>query len=232
MKTPQQKPSRLRTEHLISLSPLTKNQEIVFASWKEGFNLVLSGSAGTGKTFISTYLSLLDIFDKDKPQQKLVIVRSAVPTRDMGFLPGTLAEKEDAYKAPYYAILSQLFRDNDAWKKIEAARQVEFLTTSFIRGITLNDCTVLIDESQNLTYHELCSVITRLGNNTRIIVCGDYYQSDFGKQSDKDGLQKFTTILEHMKLFDHIEFTWEDIVRSGLVRDFIMTKELLENGKL
>jgi phosphate starvation-inducible PhoH-like protein len=228
----QQRPSRLRTEHLVSLSPLTKSQEAVFASWKEGFNLVLSGSAGTGKTFISTYLSLLDIMNKDIPQEKLVIVRSAVPTRDMGFLPGTLEEKEDAYKAPYYSILSQLFGDTDAWKKIEAAKQIEFLTTSFIRGITLTDCTVLIDESQNLTYHELCSVITRLGNNTRIILCGDYYQSDFTKPGDRDGLQKFTKILENLKLFDHVEFTLEDIVRSGLVRDFIMTKELVENGKL
>lgn len=227
-----QKPSKLRIEHLITLEPLTKSQENVFASWKDGFNLVLSGSAGTGKTYISTYLSLLDIMDKNKPEQKLVIVRSAVPTRDMGFLPGTLEEKEDAYKAPYYSILTDLFEDKDAWRKIEVAKQIEFLTTSFIRGITLTDCVVLIDESQNLTYHELCSVITRLGNNCRIILCGDYYQSDFTKSGDRDGLERFTKILENMKLFDHIEFTWEDIVRSGLVRDFIMTKELVENGKL
>jgi phosphate starvation-inducible PhoH-like protein len=227
-----QKPSKLRIEHLITLEPLTKSQENVFASWKDGFNLVLSGSAGTGKTYISTYLSLLDIMDKNKPEQKLVIVRSAVPTRDMGFLPGTLEEKEDAYKAPYYSILTDLFEDKDAWRKIEVAKQIEFLTTSFIRGITLTDCVVLIDESQNLTYHELCSVITRLGNNCRIILCGDYYQSDFTKSGDREGLEKFTKILENMKLFDHIEFTWEDIVRSGLVRDFIMTKELVENGKL
>ena len=225
-----QKPTRLKTDHLITLSPLTKSQETVFKSWKEGFNLVLSGSAGTGKTFISTYLALLDIMNKS--QKKLVIVRSAVPTRDMGFLPGTLEEKEDAYKAPYYAIMSQLFEDGEAWSKLQAAKQIEFLTTSFIRGITLTDCIVLIDESQNLTYHELCSVITRLGNNCRIILCGDYYQSDFTKTGDRDGLEKFTKILENMKLFDHVEFTWEDIVRSGLVRDFIMTKELVENGKL
>lgn len=227
-----QKPARLRLEHLITLDPLTKSQEEVFTSWKEGFNLVLSGSAGTGKTYISTYLSLLDILNKDRPEQKLVIVRSAVPTRDMGFLPGTLEEKEDAYKAPYYSILTQLFEDSDAWKKIEQMKQIEFLTTSFIRGITLTDCIVLIDESQNLTYHELCSVITRLGHNCRIILCGDYYQSDFTKHGDREGLEKFTKILENMKLFNHVEFTWEDIVRSGLVRDFIMTKEMVENGKL
>ena len=180
-----QRPSRLRTEHLITLEPLTKSQEYVFESWKDGFNLVLSGSAGTGKTFISVYLSLLDILNKEMPQDKLVIVRSAVPTRDMGFLPGTLEEKEDAYKTPYYSILTDLFEDKDAWKKIETVNKIEFLTTSFVRGITLTDCIVLIDESQNLTYHELCSVITRLGNNTRIILCGDYYQSDFTKAGDR-----------------------------------------------
>ena len=227
-----QKPSKLRIEHLITLDPLTKSQENVFSSWKEGFNLVLSGSAGTGKTYISTYLSLLDILDKNSPEKKLVIVRSAVPTRDMGFLPGTLEEKEDAYKAPYYSILTQLFEDHDAWKKIETAKQIEFLTTSFIRGITLTDSIVLIDESQNLTYHELCSVITRLGHNTRIIICGDYYQSDFTRKGDQDGIKEFINIIQHMNSFDHIEFKWEDIVRSGFVRDFIMTKELYENGKL
>lgn len=226
-----QKPSRLRYEHLTKLDPLTKAQKTVFASYKEGFNMVLSGSAGTGKTFISTYLALEDILGS-KEKSKLIIVRSAVPTRDMGFLPGTLEEKEEAYKAPYKAILQQLFEDGNAWTKLEAAGAIEFLTTSFVRGITLSDCIVMIDESQNLTYHELCSVITRLGNNTRLIMCGDYYQTDFGKQSDKEGLEKFTKILTNMKLFEHVEFTWEDIVRSGLVRDFIMTKELVENGKL
>jgi len=226
-----QRPSRLRLEHLTKLSPLTKAQKNVFSSYKEGFNLVLSGSAGTGKTFISTYLALEEIMLKEE-KQKLIIVRSAVPTRDMGFLPGTLEEKEEAYKAPYKAIVTQLFEDSDAWKKLELAKRVEFLTTSFLRGITLTDCIVLIDESQNCNYHELCSIITRLGNNTRLIMCGDYYQSDFSKQTDKDGLEKFTKILTNMKLFDHVEFTWEDIVRSGLVRDFIMTKEMVENGKL
>ena len=165
-----QKPSRLRTEHLVTLEPLTEAQGYVFDSWKDGFNLVLSGSAGTGKTFISIYLALLDVLNKELPQNKLVIVRSAVPTRDMGFLPGTLEEKEDAYKSPYNAILSDLFEDKDAWRKLETTKNIEFLTTSFIRGVTLNDCIVLIDESQNLNYHELCSVITRLGNNTRIIL--------------------------------------------------------------
>lgn len=224
-----QKPSRLRLEHLTTLDPMTKNQEIAFKSWKEGFNLVLSGSAGTGKTFISTYLALQDILDKEMPQEKLLIVRSAVPTRDIGFLPGTIEEKEDAYKLPYKEIVSDLFGDRDAWKKLEAAKSIEFTTTSFVRGLTFNNCIMIIDECQNLTYHELCSMITRLGHNTKIVLCGDYYQTDFRNNNDQAGLKKFINILEKMKLFDIIEFKWDDIVRSGLVRDFIMTKEMIEN---
>tara|TARA_Y200000002_G_scaffold224423_1_gene185324 strand:+ start:5286 stop:5978 length:693 start_codon:yes stop_codon:yes gene_type:complete len=226
-----QKPSRLRIEHLNTLEPMTKNQEKVFTSWKENFNLVLSGSAGTGKTFISTYLALQDVLSKQTSQEKLIIVRSAVPTRDIGFLPGTIEEKEDAYKIPYKTIVGDLFNDKDAWKKLETNKSIEFVTTSFVRGLTFNNCIMLIDECQNLTYHELCSMITRLGHNTKIILCGDYYQSDFRSNGDREGMEKFIQILENMKLFDTIEFTWEDIVRSGLVRDFIMTKEMVENGK-
>ena len=226
-----QKPSKLRLEHLRTLEPMTKNQSESFNSWKEGFNLVLSGSAGTGKTFISTYLALQDVLNKDTLQEKLIIVRSAVPTRDIGFLPGTIEEKEDAYKIPYKTIVNDLFEDPDAWKKLEVCKNIEFVTTSFVRGLTFNNCIMLIDECQNLTYHELCSMITRLGHNTRIILSGDYYQSDFRNAGDREGMERFILILENMKLFDRIEFTWEDIVRSGLVRDFIMTKEMVENGK-
>ena len=128
-------------------------------------------------------------------------------------------------------IVNDLFEDPDAWRKLEVVKNIEFVTTSFVRGLTFNNCIMLIDECQNLTYHELCSMITRLGHNTRIILSGDYYQSDFRNAGDREGMEKFIHILENMKLFDRIEFTWEDIVRSGLVRDFIMTKEMVENGK-
>ena len=140
------------------IEPLTDTQADVFDAFDEDMNLMLHGVAGTGKTFVALYLAMKAIVNKVDQKKKVYIVRSVVPTRDMGFLPGTLEEKEDAYKAPYYSILTQLFEDHDAWKKIETAKQIEFLTTSFIRGITLTDSIVLIDESQNLTYHELCSV--------------------------------------------------------------------------
>jgi len=226
-----QKPSKLRAEHLKKLEPLTKNQEIVFDSYDKGNHLILSGSAGTGKTFLATYLGLQSVLGKDN-QNKLVIVRSALPTRDMGFLPGEKEEKEAAYMDPYIAIVNELFVDKEGWRKMIQFKHIEFLTTSFIRGITINDAVVIVDEAQNCTFHELCSIITRLGENCRFILCGDYYQSDFVKQSEKSGLYSFINIINNMKYFDHIEFEWNDIVRSGLVRDFIMTKEMLEKKEL
>ena len=224
------KPLRLKLEHLVKLDPLTQNQKLAFDSFASGNHLCLDGSAGTGKTFISLYLALESVFKKE--YERVIIVRSAVPTRDMGFLPGTQEEKEDAYTAPYKAIVNDLFEDSDAWKKVVATRNVEFLTTSFIRGITLKNAIVIIDESQNCNYHELCSVITRLGEDCRFIMAGDYYQSDFTRKGDQDGISEFIKIIKNMRAFDHIEFKWEDIVRSGFVRDFIMTKEMIERGEL
>jgi predicted ribonuclease YlaK len=224
------KPSRLRLEHLVKLEPLTANQKLAFDSFASGNHLCLDGSAGTGKTFISLYLALEAVLNKD--YEKVIIVRSAVPTRDMGFLPGTQEEKEDAYTAPYKAIINDLFQDQDGWTKMINSKSIEFLTTSFIRGITIKNAIVIVDESQNCNYHELCSVITRLGEDCRFIMSGDYYQSDFTRKGDQDGIKEFINIIQHMNSFDHIEFKWEDIVRSGFVRDFIMTKELYENRKL
>tara|TARA_R110000851_G_scaffold273799_9_gene426473 strand:+ start:329 stop:1012 length:684 start_codon:yes stop_codon:yes gene_type:complete len=224
------KPTKLRLEHLVKLDPLTDNQQLAFNSFASGNHLCLDGSAGTGKTFISLYLALESVFKKE--YDKVIIVRSAVPTRDMGFLPGTQEEKEDAYTAPYKAIVNDLFDDYGGWTKLIEDRKIEFLTTSFIRGITLKKSIVIIDESQNCNYHELCSVITRLGEDCRFIMAGDYYQSDFTRKGDQDGISQFIKIIKNMRAFDHIEFKWEDIVRSSFVRDFIMTKEMLERGEI
>lgn len=227
------KPSKLRLEHLVKLDPLTQTQKKVFEAYGSGdTNLCLSGSAGTGKTFISLYLALEEVMDSKTTPDRIIIVRSAVPTRDMGFLPGTKEEKEDAYVAPYKAIVSDLFGDKEAWNKLIAFHTIEFLTTSFIRGMTINNAVIIVDEMQNCNYHELCSVISRVGQNCRFVMCGDYYQSDFSHKGDKNGILDFIQIIENMKYFEHVEFTWEDIVRSDFVRDFVMTKELLERGVL
>ena len=178
---------KLRMDNLLSYEPITKNQKIAYDAWDEGDNLVLCGSAGTGKTFIGMYLGLESVLDKSWEQNKLVIVRSVVPTREMGYLPGSIEEKVDAYTAPYRAITNELFNDRHAFDMLESQGQLTFMSTSFIRGITLDDCVLLIDEMQNLNFHELDSVITRMGKHSRIIFCGDYLQSDFTNENEKEG---------------------------------------------
>ncbi len=213
------------------IEPLTKTQEKAFAAFRKNNHLCLSGCAGTGKTFLAMYLAFEEILSGKSKAEKIVIVRSIVPTRDIGFLPGDRAEKESTYLYPYIAICAELFGDPMAWNKLVAKKQIEFLTTSFVRGITLRDSIVIIDEMQNLTFHELDSMITRLGENCRLIMCGDYYQTDLEKKNDKGGILEFMEIIEQMKYFYCLEFGWQDIVRSGLVRDYIMTKEIVQKEK-
>lgn len=223
---------RLKIDHLLTYEAITQNQKIAYDSWDDGDHLVLCGSAGTGKTFIGMYLALADVLDKSYEQDKLVIVRSVVPTREMGYLPGSIEEKVDAYTAPYRSIATELFNEKLAYDMLETQGAISFMSTSFIRGQTIDDSIILVDEMQNLTYHELDSIITRVGRNTRIIFSGDYYQSDLNKETDKNGILDFMNIMEVMNNFTTVEFGWADIVRSDFVRDYIMTKEMVERGKL
>lgn len=223
---------RLKIDHLLTYEAITQNQKVAYDSWDDGDHLVLAGSAGTGKTFIGMYLALADVLDKSYEQDKLVIVRSVVPTREMGYLPGSIEEKVDAYTAPYRAIATELFNEKQAYDMLETQGAISFMSTSFIRGQTIDDAVILVDEMQNLTYHELDSIITRVGRNTRIIFSGDYYQSDLNKETDKNGILDFLNIMEVMNNFTTVEFGWADIVRSDFVRDYIMTKEMVERGKL
>jgi phosphate starvation-inducible PhoH-like protein len=187
----------------------------------------MSGSAGTGKTFVGLNLALELVLDKETEYEELIIVRSIVPTRDIGFLPGDEAEKKQAYAAPYVGLLKEILGDADGWNKLIAAKKLRFESTSFIRGTTFNNAIVLVDEMQNLNFHGLDSVITRVGNQCRFIMSGDYYQSDFSKNTDKGGILNFMNIVDQLQQFDIVEFTWKDIVRSDFVRDYIMTKEML-----
>lgn len=221
---------KIKLDDMIEIDPLTENQKFAFKAYEKDHSLVLAGSAGTGKTFIAMSLALEDVLDKSTPYHKVVVIRSIVPTRDIGFLPGTEEEKKDAYTGPYSAICSELFEDPEAWNKLQAQGNISFESTSFIRGLTINNAVVVIDEMQNLTFHELDSVITRIGRNCKFVMCGDYYQSDFHKESDKNGILKFLEIIEALNNFKIVEFGWEDIVRSDFVRDYIMTKELIEKN--
>ena len=197
---------------LQEIEPLTQNQLKAFDSEK---HLVLHGVAGTGKTFISCYLAFDDMIKN--LYEKFIILRSAVPTRDIGFLPGTEKEKTAIYEEPYKDICVELFQRGDAYEILKTKNLVNFMTTSFIRGITLKNSVILVDECQNMSFHELDSIITRVGENSRIIFCGDFRQSDLAK----NGLQDFFRILKAMGQFDLIDFEVKDIVRSGFVKDYI-----------
>lgn len=208
---------KLNSSHLklVTIEPLTDNQ---FTAFSSNTNLFLHGCAGTGKTFISLYLAFKDVLTKDYNQVE--IIRSAVPTREMGFLPGTDSEKAKVYETPYINISKELFDRGDAYELLKSKYILHFNTTSFIRGTTFNDSVIIVDECQNMTFHELDSIITRVGKNCRIIFCGDFFQSDLSKT----GISEFMDIIKDMDSFDFVEFNVEDIVRSDFVKQYLITK--------
>jgi len=210
------------------ITPLTENQKLTFESYDSGMNLMLHGIAGTGKSFISLYLALKEVIKPEGKYKKVIIVRSVVPTRDMGFLPGNNKEKTKVYESPYHAICSELFGRGDSYEILKSRGLVEFISTSFIRGITLNDCIIIVDEIANMTLHELDSVITRIGKNCKIVFCGDFRQSDFTRDHERNGLIDFMKIVQKMKSFKFIDFDQNDIVRSAMVKEYIIMKDRLK----
>lgn len=215
---------------LRTITPKTKNQENVFRDFTNGKNLLIHGLPGTGKTFISLYLALTEIQEYHE-YHNITIIRSVVPTRDMGFLPGSVKDKAKVYEAPYQAICTELYGRKDAYDILKNNGVINFETSSFLRGITFDNTIIIVDECQNMSYHELSTIITRVGKNTRIIFCGDYRQTDLVYDDDKTGLKNFMKIINKMpKYFSCIEFIEDDIVRSGLVKEFIIKKIQLETN--
>lgn len=213
--------------NLARIVPLTDNQRLAFDAYDEGKNLMLHGMAGTGKTFIALYLALRDILSGISNQNKVVIIRSVVEVRKMGFLPGNQKEKAAVYEAPYQAIGTELFGRGDAYDLLTRKEVVEFISTSFIRGVTLNNAIIVVDEMQNCNIHELDSIITRVGKNCRVIFSGDFRQSDFTTEQERNGLKNFMRIINGMKSFEFVDFQKEDIVRSALVKEYIIKKDEL-----
>lgn len=207
--------------------PLTETQKITFDAYADGMNLMLHGYAGTGKSFVSSYLACEELESNDE-FEKIVFIRSVVPSRDMGFLPGSIKEKTMVYETPYIKIFGDLYGRGDAWEMLKAKGKVQFESTSFLRGCTIDNSIIIVDEMQNMNFQELDTVMTRVGDKSKIIFCGDYTQSDFLHDREKTGILRFINIIKRMNRFDFIEFSKEDIVRGGLVRDYIITKTEME----
>jgi len=209
------------------IRPMTNTQSDMFDSYKEGYNIAAVGSAGTGKTMCAMYLALNDVLKKGG-YEKVIIVRSAVQTREQGFMPGSKAEKEALYSVPYSDIVNDLFGRKDAYKILEGKGMIEFMTSSFVRGLTFDNAIIIVDECQSMTYHELDTIITRVGEGSKIVFCGDTRQNDLEisrNRSDISGLAKFLNVISRIKSFETIKFTSADIVRSGLVKEYILAKE-------
>ena len=216
--------------YLLDIEPITDNQKKLFDSYAEGKHLVAYGTAGTGKTFISLYNALSDVLDETTPYERIYLVRSLVSTREIGFLPGDHEDKADIYQIPYKNMVKYMFQmPSDAdfemlYGNLKAQETIKFWSTSFIRGTTLDNAVIIVDEFQNLNFHELDSIITRVGENSRIVFCGDASQTDLVKTNDRNGIHDFLNILRKMPSFDIIEFGIDDIVRSGLVKEYIISK--------
>ena len=218
------------SDMMVDIQPITDNQKKAFESYKEGKNLFLYGAAGTGKTFITLYNAFKEVLDPVTPYKKVVLVRSLVSTREIGFLPGDHEDKSFLYQIPYKNMVKYMFElptDNDfemLWGNLKTQESVTFWSTSFIRGTTLDDSIVIVDESQNLNFHELDSIMTRCGENCKIMFCGDAAQTDLVKTNEKNGILDFQKIISLMPEFDLVEFGIEDIVRSGLVKSYLISK--------
>lgn len=222
----------IKKEDLKYIEPLTHNQQEFFNFYRKGNKaILLHGVAGTGKTYIALYNAFKEILEDNSTYQKVIIVRSAVPSRDIGFLPGNEKEKTEVYSIPYQEICSELFPRQGAltFKKLCEQGLVDFMITSYVRGLTLDNAIVIVDEAQNMNDMELNSIMTRIGKNSKIIFCGDFRQTDLSKRSDMSGLKKFMEIAKHMPTFRRIEFDVDDIVRSSLVREYILARMAMED---
>ena len=221
---------------LVKIEPITDNQKLIFDSYAKGQHQFMFGSAGTGKTFISLYLALSEVLRDDTKYDKVVLVRSLIPTREIGFLPGDEEDKAALYQVPYQNMVQFMFEQpneqsfNNLYDRLKGQGTLFFLSTSFLRGLTFDNSIIIVDECQNLNFHELDTIVTRVGQDSRIVFCGDFDQSDLIKTNERNGLHDFLRILTEMEEFNCTEFTIGDIVRSGFVRNYLINKIKLGIG--
>ena len=219
--------------HLVSFQPKTQPQEQFMRSFFEQTPIISQiGSAGTGKTAIALYCALTEVLDRSSIYSQVIIIRSCVQARDIGFLPGALDgpdSKNEVYEMPYRALCDELltFKSNN-YDNLKAKHLLEFYNTSFLRGLNFpENSIVIVDEVQNMKYSEISTAITRTNANSKIVLCGDYRQTDLHKKGDNSGLSQLMDVLHAMPshMYDFVEYTPDDILRSGLVKEFLIAEE-------
>ena len=230
------KQKEITYNQLNTIKPVTDSQKLVFDTWKKGQNQFLFGCAGTGKTFVSLYLGLSEVLRNETSYDRVIMVRSLIPTREIGFLPGDEEDKAALYQVPYSNMMQFMFEQPNEqafetlYNRIKAQGSYYFLSTSFLRGLTFDNSIIIVDECQNLNFHELDTIITRVGQDSKIVFCGDFSQSDLTRTNERNGLMDFLQILQEMEEFNCIEFNIGDIVRSGFVRNYLIQKTKLGMG--
>ena len=228
-KSSKQNQAQQQSLELKYITPKTTSQHQTFEAFYDGYHPILMGCAGTGKSFISVYLGLESVFDAHTSFKKLAIVRSAVPSRELGFLPGDEAGKISSYKRPYVQIVNELLGRADGFEILEKKGIIEFVSTSFLRGTTINDTVIFLDEIQNLSSTELHTVVTRIGKNSALILAGDFFQNDLS--DNESGLKEFYEIAKRVKNFKIINFSEKDILRNEFIKEYIIAKNAVEKER-
>lgn len=219
---------------LQKMHPLTENQAKLFESYENGKNILAHGSPGTGKTHVLLYNALKDVLNERTPYDKIILLRSTVQSLDIGFVPGSVNEKIAPFESPYKHMVKSMFELSTEeefemiYGLLKSEKIIDFMCVSFLRGTTFDNCILIVDECQNMNYHQLSTVITRVGQDSKIFFAGDSRQSDLTKQSERKGFIDFAKVLERMESFDLIKFEIEDVVRSGIVKQFLIAEHELE----
>ena len=230
------KETDVKGKDLLSIKPIGDNQKTVFETWDKGNNQFVYGAAGTGKTFILLYKALQDVLNPETEYDRVIIVRSLIPTREIGFLPGDEEDKSALYQINYMNMVRFMFQQPNEqafsmlFERLKNQGTLHFMSTSFLRGLTFDNSIIIVDECQNLNFHELDTIVTRVGQNSKISFAGDFFQTDLTKSNERNGLHDFVKILDNMSSFNVTEFNIGDIVRSGFVREYLIEKTKLGFG--
>jgi phosphate starvation-inducible PhoH-like protein len=184
------------------------------------------GPAGTGKTYLAMFQALTYHWDKKSTDiKRIILTRPIVEAGErLGFLPGLLEDKMDPYMRPLYDSLYEMVGIQDGKSKVTNG-SIEIAPIAFMRGRTFKDAFVILDEAQNCTYEQLKMVLTRLGENTKLVISGDMSQSDL---NGKSGLGRMVDAVEGTNNVGVTRFGSQDVVRSEIVRDILTSIEKYE----